>query len=511
MGFESILLPQRLPDLGTESARQPSCFVDLNLDQVVSAIIAGRDEYDLAPFFYLPLPDVDAVAYRQEVMRDLEDDDLASSVEEFAEGMRTMRRQQALGQRLHHRLQRQAWLLEAIATYVGAVGALAFALPHEHPRSRGLRGLCAHLEGHVDSDEFHALARDVEHARTTLRQIEYLVRIDGSRVHVDHYRGERDYSAEIEASFAKFRQGDAKDYRKDFRSYEGMSHVEERVLELVARLNPDVFAELQRCCEMHADCVDPVLARFDREVQFYLACRDHARRLGESGFDLCYPQVSDASRQMYAEGTFDIALAGKLLDESAPIVPNSWRLDDPERIFVVSGPNQGGKTTFARMFGQLHHLASLGCKVPGSRAQLMLADHVFTHFERQEDLSDEHGKLEDDLARVHDMLARTTARSIVIMNESFSSTALQDARHLGERVLAQLIELRAPAVYVTFVDELASLDDAIVSMTSSVDAADPTVRTLKITRKAADGRAFAAALAEKHHLTYEGVIRQVMM
>jgi DNA mismatch repair ATPase MutS len=199
--------------------------------------------------------------------------------------------------------------------------------------------------------------------------------------------------------------------------------------------------------------------------------------------------------------TFDLALALKLVGVGQPVVCNDVQLDGAERILVVTGPNNGGKTTFARTLGQLHHLASLGCPVPGRDVQLPLVDRVLTHFERDEDLQALSGKLESDLTRVHDILGRATDRSLVVMNESFSSTTLADALFVGTRVLAQLIERDLIAVYVTFVDELASLGEQIVSMMSTVEAEDPARRTFKVVRKPADGLAHAAAIATRYRLS----------
>jgi DNA mismatch repair ATPase MutS len=145
----------------------------------------------------------------------------------------------------------------------------------------------------------------------------------------------------------------------------------------------------------------------------------------------------------------------------------------------------------------------LGCPVPGREAQLFLFDRLFTHFEKEENIKDLRGKLEDDLFRTYNILRQATPNSIIIMNEILTSTTAKDAAFLGRKVIEKIIQMDALSVCVTFVDELTYLGEKIVSMVAMVDSENPSLRTYKIVRKPADGIAYAISIAEKYQLTYE--------
>jgi DNA mismatch repair protein MutS len=499
--FRSILFGFEAVD--TSAAEEPPFFADLNLDQVVESIVSGRDEYELRPFFYAPLHDVEAVEYRHDVFRDLETDEVRAHVRVFADEMLRVRRYLTLAKKQHYKYEKERWFLDAAASSRDAVSTLAGALSDVDLSSSGLRALRDYLSSYTTSERFRSLASEMRSVREGLDRVKYTLRIRGARVTVSAYQDERDYSVEVEETFARFRQGAAEDHLVKIPDSGSMDHVEARIAQLVARLYPNEFAALDEFCAHQRDFLDPRIARFDREVQFYLAYLDYIERLKKAELRFCYPVLSDRSKETSAEDAFDIALAARLASERGTVVRNDFFLHGTERILVVTGPNQGGKTTFARMFGQLHYLASLGLPIPAQTARLFLPDQLFTHFEVEEDISTLRGKLDDELVRIREILEQASGESVVILNEIFASTTLADAVYLGTEVLKQIIEFGCLTICVTFVDELSSLGAATVSMVATVAPDDPTQRTFKIVRQPADGRAYAWALADKYGLSYE--------
>jgi DNA mismatch repair ATPase MutS len=502
MIFHSILFQSTSDCAPDEQINEPAFFVDLNLNQIIAAVIAGREEYDLSPFFYKSLRDVAAITWRHEIMQDLENACLFDTIKTFAQSMRAMRQHLAQAKKFYYQLQKERCFLDAVDIYCDAVTRLAHDLSMTGFTSRGFLAFREYVNGYATSERFTSLLEQTKKLLADLSAIQYTVLIKDLQVQVRRYGGELDYSAEVEATFERFKQGAVKNYDFNFVNSLEMDHVEAEILALVARLYPETFSVLDSYYKANEDYLDNTIVKFDREIQFYIAYLEHAARFKKVGLNFCYPRVVRECKEVYSCQGFDLALAGKLNAGHAAVVCNDFHIRDRERMIVVSGPNQGGKTTFARSFGQLHYLASLGCPVPGTGAQLFLFDNLFTHFEREENVNNLRGKLQDDLVRIHQILGRATPNSIIIMNEMFTSTTVQDAILLSKKIAAMLEALDLLCLWVTFVEELASLGEQSVSMVSTVVPENPALRTYKIIRRAADGLAYAMAIAEKYRLTY---------
>jgi hypothetical protein len=497
--FGSILHPH--PPSHPPGASPPGCFRDLHLDQVVQAALARFGEYDLAPFFLTGPLEPETIAWRHEIFRDLENERLRRALLSFADAMRTLRRQLAAAGKAVYPLEKDRWFLDAAAGFAQAVEQLRHELDTLELAARGWRGFRAHLARYADSAPFRALAAESRELQQALLAIPCRIHLKDGTVTVCPEENDADYPAVIAATFARFRQDAVQDYRVKLHPLPGMNHIDAQIVERVAQLHPEVFARFTGFATRHAGFPPPELVAFDREVQFYLCWLDFLGELRGAGLEFCLPEISATDRTVSGHGAFDLALAAKLVRLNRPVVCNDFAWRPPECIAVVTGPNQGGKTTFARMIGQIHCLAALGLPVPGRRVRLFLCDRIFTHFEREEIDTTLRGKLQDDLVRAKEILEAVTPRSLVVINEIFASTTLEDALWLSRRIMERLIRGQVSAVWVTFIEELSRHDEHTVSYVAGVAPDNPTERTFRIERRPADGFSHALALAAKYGLT----------
>jgi DNA mismatch repair protein MutS len=502
--FSGILF-NRTEDILQKKALEseaPVFFVDLNLNQIIDAITIGKEEYNLKPFFYTLLTDLDTIMYRHEIMKDLENNILFDYIESFARNMREIRIALSKADECSYKYQKERLFLDSAEIYCEAIYSLAKNLSFVNVKSRGFLTFREYLTNYIQSFRFTSLLTKTKKLIADLSSVKYCVLTRELRVQVRPYYSETDYSEEVDQIFEKFKQEPVKDYRIKFDTSPEMNHVEASILDGVAILYPDIFQNLDDYFVKNANYQDETIVVFDREIQFYIAYLEYISTLKRSGLKFCYPEISKTSKEVYDYESFDLALAYKLIRENTPIVCNDFCMTGKERIIVVTGPNQGGKTTFARTFGQLHYLANIGCPVPGKKAKLFLFDKLFTHFEKEENIKNLRSKFEDDLVRIHNILNQATSNSIVIMNEILSSTTLQDSIFLSKKIMEKIAPLDVLCVWVTFIDELILLTEKTISMVSTVVPENPAMRTFKVVKRPADGLAYALSIAEKYRVTY---------
>src|SRR5260370_35999550 len=125
MTFYSILFPGAEDPQSKELTEAPAFFKDMNLSQVIDAITAGKEAYNLKPLFYTCLPDIEVIAYRYQVLRDLEDEVLFANMKSFAQEMDKMREHLTQASKVTDHRQKQRWILDGVGIYCAAIDPLA--------------------------------------------------------------------------------------------------------------------------------------------------------------------------------------------------------------------------------------------------------------------------------------------------------------------------------------------------------------------------------------------------
>jgi DNA mismatch repair ATPase MutS len=172
---------------------------------------------------------------------------------------------------------------------------------------------------------------------------------------------------------------------------------------------------LRRFSEDFPSFVDDGIANFAKEAEFYLIYVNYMKNLERMGYRFAIPSFIDGG--IYVRKFYNLLLAKR-----GSAVPNDIQTDGSRRIFVITGMNSGGKTTFATSFGQLAFLAKLGLPVPAVEAKIPFFSSIMTAYPAEEDVRESLSRLELDVARAKAIIERADSRSLVIANELFSST-----------------------------------------------------------------------------------------
>ena len=188
------------------------------------------------------------------------------------------------------------------------------------------------------------------------------------------------------------------------------------------------------------------------EIGFYVGCVNVRERLAGKEGPITFPKmVSREQVTLSAKGLYDVCLT---LTIDQPVVPNDLEADD-KSLVMITGANQGGKSTFLRSLGVAQLMAQSGMFVTAESFRANVCVGVFTHYKREEDESMESGKLDEELARMTEIADQITPHCLVLCNESFASTNEREGSELARHVLDALLQERIKVVFVTHMFDLA--------------------------------------------------------
>jgi DNA mismatch repair ATPase MutS len=188
------------------------------------------------------------------------------------------------------------------------------------------------------------------------------------------------------------------------------------------------------------------------ELAFYIGCLNLHQQLEQRGAATCFPvPAAICERKHFCEGLYDVSLA---LSLNRQVVGNDLSADDKE-IVIITGANQGGKSTFLRSIGLAQLMMQCGMFVAAKSFTANICKGVFTHYKREEDATMKSGKLDEELKRMSDIVDRLSPDSIVLFNESFAATNEREGSEIAGQVVSALRERSIKVFFVTHLYEFA--------------------------------------------------------
>ena len=264
------------------------------------------------------------------------------------------------------------------------------------------------------------------------------------------------------------------------------------------------------------------LANLEPEIIFYLGAVSLIQQVQAAGLPMCRVEVAEPNERVCElEDIYNLSLVLRLLDPqqkqdlSQDIVTNDVAFGPQGRIFILTGPNRGGKTIYTQAIGLAQALFQAGLYVPARRARISPVDGIYTHFPVEEKPYFDMGRLGEEAHRLSEVFQKASRYSLVLLNETLSSTSPGECLYLARDVVRALKLLGVRAVYATHLHELAETeafedtpsDSPVVSLVAGT-APDQTTpesvrRTYKIVPAPPTGMSFAKDIARKYGISFE--------
>lgn len=523
---------------------EPQCMQDLELESVMTALIGtplGRST--LRETFLTLCIDPEVIRYRQDVLDDIwRHPALAAHLEALLPTLSTLDASQPLGERRRAPLLDVTWRLGELDHLVTCVSGFhsMFQQGGEQFRAAGWCALRQRVTQMTQNPVYHNLCRELPGMLQTIRakaSVTIGVNLDGQLQPVAATLLSINDHKFTASTFLDRLLGRHHDPLKGLGPLHtvpalaqsggppGSRQGNRDVNPLMVPLFRDVAKALDTVCQPIAQALrqynalhSGFLAALSGDIAFYLAAVRLMGRLQEHGLPVCRPHIAPmAARLCELHEAYNLHLALRHLDApeaSRRIVRNDVHLGEQGRIGIITGPNQGGKTTYTQMVGLCQVLAQLGVWVPARNARISPVDNVYTHYPVTEHAARGTGRFGEEAQRLSHMFTHGTRHSLMLLNESLASTNAGESLYIAQDIVRILRRMGARALFATHLHELAadvaslnantSGDSLIVSLVASRIAEGGTAdRSYHVVPGQPMGRSYAREIAARYGISYD--------
>jgi hypothetical protein len=257
------------------------------------------------------------------------------------------------------------------------------------------------------------------------------------------------------------------------------------------------------------------LAQLYEDIRFYIAAVGLILELKSKEYPMCKPEIGrPEDKECTLKGLYNPVVA--LNSDSSPMIPNDFSFDETGMLYIVTGPNQGGKSVFAYAVGIIQALFQLGLYVPALEAKISPVNNIFTHFPVTNDENIGKGRFGEECERLSEMLDHITEYDMILIDEALSNTSGMEAGYIASELIKGLGIIGCRGMFVTHIHELAQkiveynsqsmLKSKVDNLSAQMADKNSGSRSFRLERITPDGLSYARDIARQYGLTLEHIL-----
>lgn len=496
---------------------------DLALYEIVSHIGINEKERGILRNIFTNLPcNPDDIRYRQEIMKDfLENDDMTDELTEALGQIETLKEYASFRTAASQNDKSLYSLLEKLrelSVYVNVSETIVKSLQKSTLKSEGLRKVLGELSRVVSDEHFaqtkediNAMLEDLSCVRSALVGVNFTPDLNVEQVMAVEFLPHPVRSKYKLADFGAFMHNIS---NANVSNAAGMSMNTIGITDpLLVTMTPQIekhlkthFMKIKHAMRSHIKEDGSMITPIYEGLIYYLAMARFARNLKKKGYQFCFPTLTDRPRTFEMKDFYNIRL---VLSGEENIVKNDFSFTPKENLYLLTGPNRGGKTIVEQALGIISVMTSIGSFVTAASCTGQPFSNILTHFPIDENLTINYGRLGEEAVRIKEIVRAADDRTLILFNETYSTTSSADGLYLSMDLLHILKELGTAAIFNTHIHELAKVIDEMnewdgeSDLVSIVMEIKDNVNTFRLKRSAPELKSYAHNIATKYEITYE--------